>query len=514
MAEMLWQPSPDRVADANITRFAAMVRERHGLNAVDYAALHRWSIENRAAFWSALWDYAEIIGDRGDGPVLVDGDRMPGAKWFPGARLNFAENLLRRRDDAPAILFRGEDRVRYALSFRRLRDAVSMVAQGLRAAGVGKGDRVAGYMPNMPETVVAMLATTSIGATWSSRLAGFRRAGGRGSIRPDRAESAVQRRRLLLRRKAVRFRRPARAGVRPDSVDRAHRRRAVHHECARSLRGRECRDAGRIRHRPRPRGDRVRTPPLRPPALHHVLVGHHRRPEVHRARRRRHAGAARQGAGAAQRREARGAAPLLHDLRLDDVELAGERAGLRGDHRALRRLSVPSRRQRAVRLRGGGGHRDLRHLRQVHRRSQESGPRPGTDPRSLEAEGNPLHRLATGSRELRLRLRVHQARRLPLLHQRRHRHHLLLRGRQPHRAGPSRRDPVPGARARRARIRRRRAQRRRREGRARVHPRLSFDARRLLERSRRAQVPRRLLRPVRQCLVSRRLRRDHRARRG
>ena len=173
MAKMLWQPSPQRVANANLTGFAAMVRERHGLNADDYAALHRWSIEDRAAFWSTVWEYGAVIGDRSDGPVLVDGDRMPGAKWFPGARLNFAENLLRRRDDAPAILFRGEDRVRYALSFRQLHDAVSMLAQGLRAAGVVKGDRVAGYLPNMPETVVAMLATTSIGAIWSSASPDF-----------------------------------------------------------------------------------------------------------------------------------------------------------------------------------------------------------------------------------------------------------------------------------------------------------------------------------------------------
>ena len=173
MAEMLWQPSPERVADANLTGFAALVRERHGLNATDYATLHRWSIENRAEFWSTVWEHGEVIGDRGDGPVLVDGDRMPGAKWFPGARLNFAENLLRRRDDAPAILFRGEDRVRYALGFRQLHDAVSVVAQALRSAGVVAGDRVAGYMPNMPETVVAMLATTSIGAIWSSASPDF-----------------------------------------------------------------------------------------------------------------------------------------------------------------------------------------------------------------------------------------------------------------------------------------------------------------------------------------------------
>ena len=173
MAEMLWRPSPERIAGANLTRFAALVRERHGVDAGDYATLHRWSIENRAAFWSMVWEYGGVTGERGDGPVLVGGDRMPGAKWFPDARLNFAENLLRRRDDATAVLFRGEDRVRRSLSFRELHDAVSVLAQALRAAGVAKGDRVAGYLPNMPEAVVAMLATASIGAIWSSASPDF-----------------------------------------------------------------------------------------------------------------------------------------------------------------------------------------------------------------------------------------------------------------------------------------------------------------------------------------------------
>ena len=173
MTDMLWQPSPDRIAAANLTGFMAQVRERHGISVGDYAALHRWSIEDRAAFWSMVWDYGAVTGERGGGPVLVDGDRMPGARWFPDARLNFAENLLRRRDEAPGIVFRGEDRVRRALSFAELHDAVSVLAQALRAAGVVKGDRVAGYLPNMPEAVIAMLAAVSIGALWSSASPDF-----------------------------------------------------------------------------------------------------------------------------------------------------------------------------------------------------------------------------------------------------------------------------------------------------------------------------------------------------
>ena len=173
MAEMLWRPSPERIAGANLTRFAALVRERHGVDVGDYATLHRWSIEHRAAFWSMIWEYGGVIGEQGDGPILVDGDRMPGAKWFPDARLNFAENLLHRRDDATAVFFRGEDRIRRSLSFRELHDAVSVLAQALRAAGVAKGDRVAGYLPNMPEAVIAMLATASIGAIWSSASPDF-----------------------------------------------------------------------------------------------------------------------------------------------------------------------------------------------------------------------------------------------------------------------------------------------------------------------------------------------------
>ena len=127
-------------------------------------------MDNKEAFWRALWDYAGVVGTRGE-RTLVDGDRMPGARWFPDARLNFAENLLTRRaaDDAgDALVFRGEDKVARRVSHAELVAAVSRVAAALRHQGVGPGDRVAGYLPNMPEAIIAMLATASLGAIWSS----------------------------------------------------------------------------------------------------------------------------------------------------------------------------------------------------------------------------------------------------------------------------------------------------------------------------------------------------------
>jgi acetoacetyl-CoA synthetase len=133
----------------------------------DYAELHRWSIEHSADFWALLWQFAEVRGTQGK-LRLIDGDRMPGAQWFPDARLNFAENLLRERDDALAISFWGEEEVKRRLTRSELHDLVSQLAQALRAAGVQKGDRVAAYLPNMPEATAAMLATASLGAIWSS----------------------------------------------------------------------------------------------------------------------------------------------------------------------------------------------------------------------------------------------------------------------------------------------------------------------------------------------------------
>jgi acetoacetyl-CoA synthetase len=158
----IWTPDPARAARTAMAQFMA----RAG-GFADYAALHRWSIEHGEQFWSLLWDFCGVEGDKA-GRVLVDGDRMPGAQWFPDAKLNFAQNLLREPDDGDAIVFWGEDRVKRRYTRRQLHELVSRLQQALAAAGVGKGDRVAGYLPNLPEATAAMLATTSLGAIWSS----------------------------------------------------------------------------------------------------------------------------------------------------------------------------------------------------------------------------------------------------------------------------------------------------------------------------------------------------------
>jgi acetoacetyl-CoA synthetase len=166
----LWAPTRERIAQANVTAFARRIEARHGVGVPDYAALWRWSIDAPEAFWREVWDDGGVIGTPGE-RVLVDGDRMPGAKWFPDARLNFAQNLLERRapgDDGDALVFWGEDKVRRRVSHRALRDAVSRVASALGVHGLRSGDRVAAFMPNLPETIVAMLGAAARGAVFSS----------------------------------------------------------------------------------------------------------------------------------------------------------------------------------------------------------------------------------------------------------------------------------------------------------------------------------------------------------
>ena len=164
----LWSPSPERIAAANLTRFMQEVGAQQGMSLDGYDALYDWSIDRPEAFWRAIWDFCGVIGDGPGAVALADPDKMPGAQFFPEAQINFAENLLRRRDDSDAMVFWAEDKVKRRMSWRELYDQVSRLQQALAAEGVEPGDRVAGYMPNMPETVIAMLATTSLGAIWSS----------------------------------------------------------------------------------------------------------------------------------------------------------------------------------------------------------------------------------------------------------------------------------------------------------------------------------------------------------
>ncbi|MDX2427849.1 MAG: acetoacetate--CoA ligase [Xanthomonadales bacterium] len=167
MTQALWSPGNRRAQEANITRFMRLIRRERDPGVVDYESLYRFSIDSPKAFWRAIWEFGGVIGSVG--PRTVENlHRMPGASWFPDASLNFAENLLRYRDDREALVFKSETGAKSTLTCRQLYRQVAGVASALRELGVGPGDRVAAYMPNLPETIIAMLAATSIGATWSS----------------------------------------------------------------------------------------------------------------------------------------------------------------------------------------------------------------------------------------------------------------------------------------------------------------------------------------------------------
>jgi acetoacetyl-CoA synthetase len=165
----LWRPSAERIAQAELTKFSDFVAERFPeIDLPTYEALHQWSITNTTDFWRCIWDYSGVIASRDSDVVVRDLQKMPGASWFPDARLNFAENLLRRRGDQTAIVSLLENGVRTETSFDALYQQVAAIAAALKARGVEPGDRVAGFMPNVTETAVAMLAATSLGAVWTS----------------------------------------------------------------------------------------------------------------------------------------------------------------------------------------------------------------------------------------------------------------------------------------------------------------------------------------------------------
>mgnify|MGYP000039980718 FL=1 len=172
MTAPLWTPSPERAAATRIAAFTQHLRDKYGQRFPDYWSLWRWSIANKEYFWRELWDFCGIIGEQG-ARALIDGHLMPGARWFPDAQLNFAENLLKKRGDDDALVFWNEHGARRRLSFDALRLDVARVQRALRDAGVQAGDRVASILPNIPEAAIAMLGTTSLGATWSSSSPDF-----------------------------------------------------------------------------------------------------------------------------------------------------------------------------------------------------------------------------------------------------------------------------------------------------------------------------------------------------
>ena len=379
--------------------------------------------------------------------------------------------------------------------------------------GIQPGDRVAGYLPNVPEAIVAALGAAAVGAVWSSCSPDFGAQGVHRSIRTDRAEDPGCRRRVLVWGEAPRLFPADRRGRACAALAEA--------DCSSSVPGdghhgrdSERRHLGRLRFVRRWRGSVVRAAAVQPSALHPLLLGHDRRTEVHRAWRRRDAHPAPQGASASLRHRRGRPRLLLHDLRLDDVELARLCAGVRRDAGLVRRIAVLSRRQCSVRSRRRDGHDALRDVTQVHRRGGEGRARADDIPPARDRAHHHVNRLAAGARRLRFRLRADQARRPPRVDLRRNGHRrTALRGGNPNGAGVARRAPGAGARNEGRSVRRGRPLGAASEGRARLHDAVSVDAGGFLERPRWPQVSRGVLRALSGRLVSRRLRRADRARR-
>ncbi len=173
MSDIMWKPSPERAASSQMNRFRKMVNSKYGENLTNYSDLYEWSVRETPDFWEAMWEFSDPLVSQGYNQIVDDIAKMPGARWFRGCRLNFAENLLRRCDDRLAIISRAEGKTDRRITYKELAGEVEKVASALRAAGVVKGDRVAGFLPNIPESVITMLGAASIGAVWSSSSPDF-----------------------------------------------------------------------------------------------------------------------------------------------------------------------------------------------------------------------------------------------------------------------------------------------------------------------------------------------------
>ncbi|MFZ8899793.1 MAG: AMP-binding protein, partial [Alphaproteobacteria bacterium] len=168
MLEPMWQPSAERASASNLAAFIDWQQTERRRIFSNYAELHSWSVSNQPAFWSDFWDWAGIISEKKGERILIDAEKMPGASYFPDARLNFAENLLRHCNEQPALIFRREDGLEKTMSGNELVSMAGQVSRALVAMGIQPGDRIAGFLPNIPEAIAIMAGAAAIGATWTS----------------------------------------------------------------------------------------------------------------------------------------------------------------------------------------------------------------------------------------------------------------------------------------------------------------------------------------------------------
>ena len=179
MNNPLWQPDPKSIENANLTEFASKISRKHHVQFKTYAQLHQWSVDHSEDFWQMIWDYCDVRASKTSETIVANKDQMPGSRWFPEAKLNYTENLLRRNDSTPAIISRGEGKPDRMITYAELHREVNRITRSFLDSGIEPGDRIVAYMPNIPETIFCMLAAAACGATWSSCSPDF---GARGVI--------------------------------------------------------------------------------------------------------------------------------------------------------------------------------------------------------------------------------------------------------------------------------------------------------------------------------------------
>ena len=444
--EPLWEPSAELVERSRLTEFMRWLRAERGLEFDDYDALWQWSVDDLDGFWGAIWDFFEVRAD-GDRATVLASREMPGARWFPDTRLNYAEHVFAgKADDGD-----GDPARLRAARARRARAGASCAprsracAAALRGLGVERGDRVVAYLPNIPEAIVAFLASASIGAVWSSCSPDF----GPASVVDRFAQIEPK---VLFAVDGYRYggkdfdrRETIASPAGGDAEPGAHRRPPLPRPRPRPLRPGRRHHLGRAARRRRGRRAQLRARPLRPPALGPLLLRHDRPAEGDRPGPGRDPARAPEEAPPPRRRPPRRPPLLVHHDRLDDVELPRLRAADQGGDRPLRRQPRPPRHGRALgpgRARRGD---DVRHQRLLHRRLHEGRGRARRRARPQPPRRRRLDRLAALARGLRLDLRARRRRHLAVLDQRRHRPlHRLRRRRRPA-AGLPRRAAGAGA---------------------------------------------------------------------